>query len=221
MATNTATFTTRFPAFLDLSGRAVLLVGGGSVATQKVGPLLAAGARITVVAPDVDPRIEAAAALAPVAIHRRPFVATDLEGAWFVVAAAIPAVNGAVVAAAEAHRVFVLAVDDVAHATAFGAATVRRGGFTVAVSTEGRAPALAGLLREALDAVVPEEIGEWVETAQALRPAWKRDRVPFASRRPLLLAALNRLYAGVPAAEPPTLNARRSTLNGVVHGGVA
>jgi uroporphyrin-III C-methyltransferase/precorrin-2 dehydrogenase/sirohydrochlorin ferrochelatase len=188
------------------------------VATEKLGALHAAGAAVTVVAPAVDDRIAAAAALAPVTIHRRPFVAADLEGTWFVVAAAVPAVNGAVVAAAEAHRVFVLAVDDVAHATAFGAGTIRRGGLTLAVSTEGRAPALAGLLREALDAVIPEEIGEWVETAQALRPAWKRDRVPFPVRRPLLLAALNRLY-GARGAAAPAAEAPRPALAGAAIGG--
>jgi uroporphyrin-III C-methyltransferase/precorrin-2 dehydrogenase/sirohydrochlorin ferrochelatase len=66
---------------------------------------------------------------------------------------------------------------------------------TIAVSTEGRAPALAGLLREALEAVLPEDVGNWVDAGAALREAQKRARVPLGERRPLLLQALNRLYA--------------------------
>jgi len=70
-----------------------------------------------------------------------------------------------------------------------------RDGVTVAVSTEGRAPALAGLLREALEAVIPEDVATWVEEARRLRERQKAEGVPLARRRPLLLEALNRLYA--------------------------
>ena len=185
-----------YPTFLKLAGRRVLLVGAGNIATAKLGPLLAAGADVTVVAPAVDDRIAAAAELAPITVRRRAFTPTDLDDVWFVVAASTAAVNAEVANAAEARRVLVLAVDDVDNATAYGAGTLRRGGVTIAVSTEGRAPALAGLLREGLEALVPEEIGDWVETARALRAGWRREGVPHVRRRPLLLAALNQLYVG-------------------------
>jgi uroporphyrin-III C-methyltransferase/precorrin-2 dehydrogenase/sirohydrochlorin ferrochelatase len=67
---------------------------------------------------------------------------------------------------------------------------------TVAVSTDGRAPALAGLLREALEAVLPEDLEAWTATAERQRAAWRADGVPMAERRPLLLRALNDLYSG-------------------------
>jgi uroporphyrin-III C-methyltransferase/precorrin-2 dehydrogenase/sirohydrochlorin ferrochelatase len=65
---------------------------------------------------------------------------------------------------------------------------------TLAISTEGRAPALAGLLREGLEALLPEELEGWLEVADRSREAWKRDQVPMASRRPQLLKAINALY---------------------------
>jgi siroheme synthase-like protein len=180
-----------FPVFLKLRGRRVLLVGGGPVARGKLAGLLEAGARVTVVAPEVRPEIEAA----DVTVVPRAFTPADLEGAWLVVAAAPPEVNRAVADAAEERGVFVNAVDDPAPASAYTGGVFRRGGITVAVSTEGRAPALAGLLREALEAVIPDEVASWVEEAQRLRERQKAEGVPMGRRRPLLLEALNRLYA--------------------------
>jgi uroporphyrin-III C-methyltransferase/precorrin-2 dehydrogenase/sirohydrochlorin ferrochelatase len=190
---------TLFPVFLRLAGRPVLLVGGGRVAAAKLPGLLETGAVVTVVAPEIREEI----AGATVTLRQRAFGADDLEDAWFVVAAATPEVNRHVREAAEARRVFVNAVDDPESATAYTGGVLRRGGVTVAVSTEGRAPALAGLLREGLDAVLPEEIDAWVGAAAALRVEQRRAGVPMARRRPLLLDALNRLYsdkAGLPAA---------------------
>ena len=179
-----------FPAFLRLSGRAVLLVGGGKVAASKLQSLLEAGARVTVVAPQIgDALIKPAVRLLP-----RPFEPTDLDGQWLAVAAATPEVNREVARAAELRRIFVNAVDDVASASAYLGGVVRRGGVTVAISTGGRAPALAGLLREALEAVLPCEIGRWLTLAEALRLRQRQEGVPIAERRPLLLRALEELY---------------------------
>ncbi len=180
-----------FPAFLDLRGRRVVVVGGGPVAAAKVEALHAAAAEVTAVAPSIDERIRARAA----AVHERPYQSGDLEGAWFVIAAATKEVNGRVAAEAEARRLFINVVDDPSQATAYLGGIVRRSGITVAISTGGMAPALAGLLREALDAVLPQDLGRWLATARVERERWKQGKEPFARRRPLLLAALNRLYA--------------------------
>jgi uroporphyrin-III C-methyltransferase/precorrin-2 dehydrogenase/sirohydrochlorin ferrochelatase len=180
------------PLFVKLSGRDVLVVGGGAMAATRVRQLAGAGARVTVVAPEVRDDAAAGAAV----VLRRPFRPEDLDGAWFAVAAATPAVNREVAAAAEARRILVNAVDDPEAATAYTAGIVRRGDATVAISTGGRAPALAGLLREALDAVLPKDLGAWVDAAERERAAWKREHVPLATRRPLLLGKLNALYAG-------------------------
>jgi uroporphyrin-III C-methyltransferase/precorrin-2 dehydrogenase/sirohydrochlorin ferrochelatase len=178
------------PVFLKLDSRRVVLVGGGAMAAGKLDALLAAGADVTVVAPEIRPDIERR----EVTLVRRPFEAADLDGAWYVVAAAPPDVNRQVGEAAGVRRVFVNAVDDLAHATAYLGGVVRRHGVTVAISTDGRAPALAGLLREALDAWLPSDLDEWMTAADGARRVWREQAVPMAERRPQLLATLNRLY---------------------------
>jgi uroporphyrin-III C-methyltransferase/precorrin-2 dehydrogenase/sirohydrochlorin ferrochelatase len=179
-----------FPAFLNLESRRVVLVGGGRVAASKLESLLNAGARVTVVAPEIHPQIEREG----VEIVRRAFEDHDLDGAWWVVAAAPPAVNRQVQEAAETRRVFVNAVDDPRHATAFLGGVVRRDGVTIAISTDGRAPALAGLLREALDAWLPRELDAWMKASDEARRGWREQLVPMEQRRPQLLETLNKLY---------------------------
>jgi len=191
-----------FPAFLDLRGRKVLVVGGGPVAAGKIDSLLAAGANVTVVAPEIRPEIEQL----NVEIVRRAFRETDLEGAWWVVAAAPQEVNRSVSEAAGARRIFVNAVDDPQHASAYLGGVVRRDGVTIAVSTDGRAPALAGLLREALDAFLPREIEAWLKTSDEARRRWRAERTPMGARRPQLLSMLNALYAS--KSHIPTSNAQ-------------
>ncbi|HEY6361162.1 MAG TPA: bifunctional precorrin-2 dehydrogenase/sirohydrochlorin ferrochelatase, partial [Vicinamibacterales bacterium] len=181
-----------YPVFLKLQGRRVVLVGGGKVAAGKLDGLLAAGAQVTVVAPEIRPELERPG----VTLVRRAFETADLDGAWYAVAAAPPEVNRQVGAAAEQGRVFVNAVDDPAHATAYLGGVVRRAGVTIAVSTEGRAPALAGLLREALDAWLPGDLDEWMAAADGVRRAWREQGVAIEQRRPQLLDILNRLYEG-------------------------
>ena len=179
-----------FPTFLKLQGRRVLLVGGGPVAAGKLRGLLEAGADVTVVAPAIVLEIAAA----PVTTATRRFQVSDLDGVSFVVAAAPPDVNREVAGAAQARGIFVNAVDDVESASAYAGAVVRRAGVTIAISTEGDAPALAGLVREALEALLPDDLDKWMETARASRREWLERKVPMAERRPLLLEALNALY---------------------------
>jgi len=172
------------PLFLNLSGRRVVLVGEGAVAAGRRRLLTAAGANVHEIAP-ADFRDEV------------------LDGAWLVVTAASADVNAQVARAAEARRLFVNAVDDPPHASAYFTGVVERGGAIVAISTEGAAPGLTGLLREAIDAVLPDDLGRWVDEARRLRSVWRRDGVPLEARRPLLLDALNRLYPrGAAAVEP-------------------
>ena len=202
------------PLFLNLQGRAVLLVGGGPVATAKLRQLLAVGARVHLVSPDVSDEIADLVARAAISLERRPFAPPDLDDVWLVVAAATPEANAQVAEAAEAARVFVNAVDDPANASAFLSGVVRRDGVTLAISTTGQAPALTALLREALDAVLPRDLAAWVWRARAERIAWRRDGVPMDARKPMLLRALNALYdeeertaEGAEIAENKTISA--------------
>jgi len=180
-----------FPVFLKLAGRRVLVVGAGPVAASKIASLLDAGAQVTVVAPEVHPDVERPG----VTVSRRAFQPGDVDGAWLVVAAATPEVNRAARAAADARGVFVNAIDHPETCSAYAGGVLTRGGVTVAVSSNGEAPALAGLLREALEAVLPDDLERWLAEARVQRTRWRADGVPLPRRRPLLLEALNQLYA--------------------------
>ncbi len=179
-----------FPLFLRLEGRRVLVVGGGKVALAKAEALVAAGARVRVVAPEVHPDIVKVADV----IETRIFAPSDLEHAWLVISASTKEVNREVKREADLRRIFVVAVDDVESCSAIGAASLRRGGLTLAISSDGRAPALVALLRRALERVIPEDVHSWVALAEESRVAWKAAGVPIAERRPFLLRALNALY---------------------------
>lgn len=185
-----------YPVFLRLAGARVVVVGGGPIAASKLRGLLDAGALVTVVSPRFVPEI----AQGGVTIVPRAFRPDDLDGARFVIAAATPEVNRAVAVAAAERNLFVNAVDDLASATAYLGGVVRRDQVTIAISTGGAAPALAGLLREMIDAILPAELHDWVALARSLRAEHKRDGVPIDRRRPLLLERLLSLYPKKEAA---------------------
>jgi siroheme synthase-like protein len=152
---------------------------------------------VRVVAPNIQAGFEDVAD----AVDARPFTDADLDDAWLAIAAATPDVNREVKLAADRRRIFVVAVDDVESCSAIGAAQLRRGGLTFAISSDGRAPALVALVRRALEQVIPNDLARWVELAEHCRGEWRAGRVPFAERRPRLLRALNALYEG--GAETP------------------
>jgi siroheme synthase-like protein len=194
------------PVFLNLTGRTVVLVGGGPVATSKLRPLLAAGASVRIVAPEITDEIATVVAQAiqasshmagggaPLSVAQRPFIPSDLDDAWLVVAAATPEVNRHVAEVAETLRIFVNAVDDPPNASAYLGGVVRRDGVTIAISTSGAAPALTSLLREGIDALLPPDLATWVWRARVARVGWRREGVPMEARKPRLLQALNAIY---------------------------
>ena len=182
-----------FPVFLKLKGRCVLLVGAGPVAAQKYAALREAQANVRVVAPQISSALSELGTEGA-EVRLRAFEPHDLEGVFYVVAAAPPEVNRAVTDAAEARCLFVNAVDDLNAATAYACALVRRGPATIAISTGGEAPALAGLLREGFEALMPAEVPDWVAESKRLRDVWRTEKLPLPERRPRLLQAINALY---------------------------
>ncbi len=187
-----------YPVFLKLAGVRVVVVGAGPVAASKLASLSQTGAVITVIAPVISSAMRDAVRTSGgqpgVAIVERGFAAADLDGARWVIAAATPEVNREVAVAATARGLFVNAVDDVGSATAYLGAVIQRGPVELAISTSGLAPALAGLVREALEALLPDDLERWIDVARAARADWKRAGIPMAERRPLLLRALDRIY---------------------------
>jgi len=162
--------TTTYPVSLSLAGRRVLVVGGGRVATRRVEELLDTGARVEVVAPAPSPEIAAWDDAGRLALARRPFEAGDVAGAWLCVAATDdPAVNRAVVVAAEGACCFVSAAGEGEASSARPMAVLRRGDLEVAVGTSGRAPGVAGWVRHQLATVVGQEYGVLVDLAAEAR----------------------------------------------------
>ncbi len=162
-----------FPLFANLRGRLVLVVGGGAVAQRKVEALLAAGARVRLVAPELTQELAALAHTGAIEHRDHGFAAESLDEAWLAIAATDdPAVNAAVVAECELRRVFANVVDDAERSSIHVPARIERGPLQIAISSGGGAPMLARHLREKLEAQIDDAYG-----ALAALLARKRERI--------------------------------------------
>jgi uroporphyrin-III C-methyltransferase / precorrin-2 dehydrogenase / sirohydrochlorin ferrochelatase len=143
-----------YPSGLRLAGRRVVVVGGGTVAQRRVPQLIAVGADVHVVSPDVTPAIEGLVGSGEITWHQRVFEDTDLEGAWYVIAVTDDVtVNDRVSQLAEQQRIFCVRSDDAARGTAWTPAVGRHGGVTVAVVGNREPRRSAGLRDEILEAL--------------------------------------------------------------------
>lgn len=144
-----------YPVVLRIFGRRCVVVGGGQVATRKLGALVRDGAEVLVVAPEVSPDIEQLEATGGITVERRPFEPADLDGAFLAIAATDSrVVNQQVADEGQARGVLVNVTDDPGACDFTVPAIVRRKDITVAVSTGGRSPAFSRYLRE--------QLGEWL-----------------------------------------------------------
>jgi len=149
------------PVFLDLTGRRVLLVGGGEVALRKAVLLLEARALLRIVAPSLHPELARLCAEGRLEHLQQSFAPELLSGAAFVIAATDqPEVNRAVASAAGERGLFVNVVDDAQAGSAILPAIVDRSPVILAVSTGGHSPTLARRVRAQLEALLPERLGE-------------------------------------------------------------
>ena len=160
-----------FPAFLDLRGRRCLVVGGGAVADRKVQGLLQCGARVTVVSPALVPALARLVAAGRVEHRARAFRRIDARCVLVVSATGVAEVDDAVAEAARRHGALVNAVDRPARCDFIYGSVLRRGELQIAVSTGGRAPALAREIRRRLEPVVGAEYAALVESVGRARQA--------------------------------------------------
>ncbi len=169
-----------YMACIDLTGRAVLVVGAGRVALEKIEGLLAAGAAITVVAPQVLPEIEQL----DVTIIRRGYRTADLDRTFLVVAAtATNSVNRRVFREAEARSMLCNVVDVPELCSFILPAIHRHEPIAVAVSTGGASPALAQHLRDQIATVVRPEHAELAHKLRELRPWAKSHFATYEERK--------------------------------------
>ncbi|GAA2810227.1 uroporphyrinogen-III C-methyltransferase [Streptomyces showdoensis] len=139
-----------YPVGLRLSGRRVVVLGGGQVAQRRLPALVAAGADVTLISPSATPSVEAMAEAGEITWTRRRYEDGDLADTWYVlVATTDPAANAAASAEAERTRTWCVRSDDAEAATAWTPATGRSEGVTVAVLT-GHDPRRSAAVRDAI-----------------------------------------------------------------------
>jgi precorrin-2 dehydrogenase len=176
-----------FPIFLKLAGRRCVVVGAGSVAEEKIAGLLRAEAKVRVVAPDATPRIRAWARARKIRYDARRFRASDLNGAFLVVAATSSSlVHGQIYRQARRLGVLCNVVDDPEHCDFFYGAVVRRGALQIAISTGGRSPALAQRLRKRIEREYGREYESWLEELGKRRKKILAKKISPERRRQLL-----------------------------------
>ncbi len=155
---------TLFPAFLKLENRLVIVIGGGAIATQKIPSLLQAGARVRVISPKLHPHLAEYVRRREIDWHPKPFAADDLVGAFLVIAAtSIRELNASVFAEAERRNILCNSVDDIDHCHFYYGSVVQRGDLQIAISTNGKSPALAQRLRLELERQFGPEYAAWLE----------------------------------------------------------
>ena len=158
------------PVFLKLDGKPCTVVGAGEVAAGKIESLVAAGAKVTVVAPWVKPEIAHLASLGTVRWHEREVADSDIDGQFVVVAGTnLQAVNQHVYRLCDARGILCNAVDDIPHCDFYYGSVVRRGDLQIAISTAGESPSTAQRLRHEIDGALPHDLGPWLAALGRLR----------------------------------------------------
>jgi len=182
---------TLFPAFLKLKDRPVLVVGGGSIAASKISALVQAGARVTVVSPELSSQLAESVRNREIEWLPKRFEPGDLDGKFLVLAAtSLRDLNACVYHEADKRQVLCNAVDDVEHCHFYYGSIVQRGDLQIAVSTNGKSPALAQLLRKELEQQFGPEYAAWVDWLGAAREVLRAESIePETIKRWLHLLA--------------------------------
>jgi precorrin-2 dehydrogenase len=172
-----------FPMFLKLDACKCVVVGAGSIASQKLDGLLASGADVQVVAPEANETIRELARIGRIAWTQAEFQAAHLEGALLVIAATgNAAVNQQVYRAARQRRVLCNSVDEPERCDFFYPSVVRRGDLQIAISTAGKSPALAQRIRKELEEQFDSSYVSWLQWLGTVRQLFFQRHVEPALR---------------------------------------
>jgi siroheme synthase-like protein len=173
----------RYPIFLDVSGKKCLVTGEGYEVAGKVQALVEAAAMVSYVNPRAERQIEAMAAAGLIRWVARAFEPADLEGCFLVISDCED--NSQVFKLAEEERVLCNAVDDPEHCRFSFGSVHRQGDLTIAISTNGWAPAVAVRLKERMQREIGAEYGELLGMLKEVRPQITSRIVDFGARREL------------------------------------
>ncbi|HUV67865.1 MAG TPA: bifunctional precorrin-2 dehydrogenase/sirohydrochlorin ferrochelatase [Sedimentisphaerales bacterium] len=180
----------KYPLFLELGGRRVVLIGGGGVALRKAQPLLAAGARLVVVAERIDDMLMALCQGTDAELIKSKYSKNHLAGALLAVAATNShELNKQIYKDCQELEVLCNVVDVPELCDFFVPAVVKRGRLQIAVGTEGQCPAYAGHIRRKLEEIFTEEHGEFLAELETMRKKIIED-VPNPADRKTALGQL-------------------------------
>ena len=159
-----------YPVFLDIAEKPVVVIGGGNVALQKVEGLADAGAQVTVVSPELHPRLREMVDTGGVKHIEREYRPGDLQGFKLAfVATDDRSANATVWQEGRERGVWVNAVDDIPNCDFIMPGIVRRGDLVLAISTTGASPAMARKVREDLEGFLKEEDALLLDLAGEVR----------------------------------------------------
>src|SRR5689334_3694531 len=177
---------TYYPVYIQLRQQPCVVIGGGKIAEGKVEGLLAAEANVTVVSPDLTPRLYELAQAKRISYVARMYQPGDLTGAFMVICATDQTeINHQVWQEANSNRQLVNVVDDTPRCNFIAPSILRQGDLTIAISTSGKAPALAVRLKERLQREIGPEYERFLELAGELREPLARNVPDFETRKVL------------------------------------
>jgi len=178
---------TYYPVYIEMRGQPCVVIGGGKIAEGKVDGLLAAQANVTVVSPDLTAHLDDLVEQEQIIYTERTYQPGDLTGAFMVICATDQAeINQQVWQEATANRQLVNVVDDTPRCNFIAPSILRKGDLTIAISTSGKAPALAVRLKERLQREIGPEYERFLELAGELREPLARHIPDFETRKALL-----------------------------------
>lgn len=191
-----------YPMMMDLGGRRCVVVGGGDVAARKIETLVRCGARVTVIAPEIDPSLLSLVDGERLTHLKGEYRKGHLDGAVLAIGATDDEkVNRAVFADAGALKIPVNVVDVPELCSFIVPSVIERGDLLIAVSTSGKSPAMSKRIRKEMEKHFGPEYAEMLKLMGEVR-ALMRERVPELDRRMEALTAiansdlLDRLRAG-------------------------
>jgi len=178
--------TTYYPIYLELRNQPCIVIGGGKIAEGKVEGLLATGATVTIVSPDLTSHLHTLVEQNQVAHIARTYQQGDLTGAFMVICATDQTeINHQVWQEALANQQLVNVVDDTPRCNFIAPAILRKGDLNIAISTGGKAPALAVRLKERLQKEIGPQYERFLELSGQLREPLTRNIPDFETRKKL------------------------------------
>ncbi|WP_435236623.1 siroheme synthase CysG [Psychromonas sp. PT13] len=189
------------PLYADLNNRPCLVVGGGDIAFRKARMLLKAGANVHVVSPELNSSFQALLANGDINHTDSIFSASQLDGVFLAIAATDnKAVNASIYECANQRQILVNVVDDTQKCSFILPSIIDRSPLIVAVSSSGKSPVLARLIREKLEGVLPQHLGKMAQISGDFRERLKATVHSMTARRRFWERAFNGRFSDLIAA---------------------